>query len=192
VVAAQLWPDASEEEGLARLRTTLWRLRRHCPAVVESGAGYLQLGCAVTVDVHDLKGRASRLLDRSGNLSPDDEDVDGLRRELLPDWWDEWVLMERESLRQLRLHALESLAGRLAALGRYAQALQMAYAAVSLDPLRETPHRQVMAIHLAEGNRSEALRCYAAYRDLLRAELGVEPSPQMEAQVAAARGDVLA
>ncbi|HEY6203669.1 MAG TPA: bacterial transcriptional activator domain-containing protein [Candidatus Limnocylindria bacterium] len=78
--------------------------------------------------------------------------------ELLADWCDEWVLLERERLRQLRLHALEVLTQRLVTVGRYADAMEVALAALRSEPLRESAHRAVISVHLAEGNRSEALR----------------------------------
>jgi DNA-binding SARP family transcriptional activator len=100
--------------------------------------------------------------------------------ELLPGWYDEWVLLERERLRQLRLHALEMLADKLTTVGRYGEAVQVAYAAVRAEPLRESAHRAVVRVHLAEGNLAEAGRAYAAFRDLLADELGVVPTILME------------
>jgi DNA-binding SARP family transcriptional activator len=189
LVAGQLWPEAGEDEALARLRSALWRLRRRSHLVVESHNGHLRLVHSAAVDVREMHVQVARLLDLSRPLAPGDEDPCKLYCELLPDWWDDWVVVERERLRQLRLHALESLAARLAGERRFARALDVALAAVAAEPLRETPHRSVIAIHLAEGNRSEALRCYEAYRTLLCAELGVEPSPRMEALVATLRDE---
>ena len=39
--------------------------------------------------------------------------------ELLPDWYDDWVLLERERFRQLRLHALDALCDDLTRAGRH-------------------------------------------------------------------------
>jgi DNA-binding SARP family transcriptional activator len=100
--------------------------------------------------------------------------------ELLPGWYDDWVLPERERLRQLRLHALEVSADRLAREGRYGEAVQAAYAAVHTEPLRESAHRAVVRVHLAEGNVVEAVRAYRDFRDRLVHELGVSPTMQME------------
>jgi len=61
-----------------------------------------------------------------------------LSADLLPDWYDDWVLLEAEDWRQLRLHALEALAGRLIALGRWGEAANAAGAAVRAEPLRES------------------------------------------------------
>src|SRR5690606_32517921 len=82
-------------------------------------------------------------------------------------------------LRQLRLHALEALAYRFLAYGRHADALGVALEAIRIDPLRESPRRAVIAVHLDEGNQIEALRHYVSYRQLLQHELGVEPSPRL-------------
>jgi DNA-binding SARP family transcriptional activator len=96
--------------------------------------------------------------------------------DLLPGWYDDWVLFERERLRQLRLHALETLALALAAEGRFAAAVEAGLAAIRTEPLRESAHRVVVRVHLAEGNLTEALRQYELCRRLFRAELGLEPS----------------
>ena len=51
-----------------------------------------------------------------------------LSGEVLPGWYDDWVLVEAEDWRQLRLHALETLADRLAAAGCWGQAADAARA----------------------------------------------------------------
>jgi DNA-binding SARP family transcriptional activator len=102
---------------------------------------------------------------------------------LLPDWYDDWVLMERERHRQLSLHALEALAEKLIAVAQHGRAIGVALAAVANEPLRESAHRILIRAHLAEGNVGEAVRQYRLYRRLLRRQLGLDPSPQMEALV---------
>src|SRR5205823_716087 len=96
--------------------------------------------------------------------------------DLLPDWYDDWAVLEAEAWRQLRLHALEALTARLAGAERYGEALVAGLAAVRAEPLRETAHAAVVGVHVAEGNRGEALRQYEHYRRLLDAELGLEPT----------------
>jgi DNA-binding SARP family transcriptional activator len=110
--------------------------------------------------------------------------VSALSGEILPDWYDEWILIENEGWRQLRLHALEALADRLTARGRYGDAAAVALAAVRAEPLRESPRAALIRIHIAEGNPSEALREFARYGDLLMVELGVEPTERLRALVA--------
>lgn len=98
---------------------------------------------------------------------------------LLPGWYDDWVIFERERIRQRLLHALEALSRRLIEVGRCAEALDAAISAVGVDPLRESANRILIEAHLAEGNVVEACRTYKRYRDTVRCELGVEPSQQL-------------
>ncbi|WP_407284937.1 BTAD domain-containing putative transcriptional regulator [Streptomyces sp. BP-8] len=129
------------------------------------------------MDAHDLVESALDVMHAHGPLD-DDQTLLGLQNggDLLPDWDDDWVVLEREWLRQLRLHALDTLSERLARQGLPALALEAALASIRIEPLRESAHRAVVSAHLAEGNLHEALRHCHAFRHLLRAALGIEPS----------------
>jgi DNA-binding SARP family transcriptional activator len=98
--------------------------------------------------------------------------------DLLPGWYDDWVIFEREGIRQRLLHALETLSRRLAA-GRHAEAVEAAISAVGADPLRESANRVLVEAHFAEGNLVEARRAYDRYRGIVGRELGVEPGPEL-------------
>jgi DNA-binding SARP family transcriptional activator len=172
-----LWPECSEPHAAGNLRATLSRLhRRELTDPLESRNGSLRLRPEVSVDVRDLTRTASAVLD-GGVARPDRRVLRNLTGDdLLVGWYEDWVLLERERLRQLRLHALEALSGQLLAAGDFASAVEAGLAAVAIEPLRESAHRAVIRAHLAEGNRAEALRQYDELRRLLRAELRVEPS----------------
>ena len=86
---------------------------------------------------------------------------------------------EAEGWRQLRLHALEAVTDRLAADGRFGDATTAAMAAIKAEPLRESAHAALIRVHLAESNRSEALRQFDRYQRLLRAALGLEPTSRL-------------
>jgi DNA-binding SARP family transcriptional activator len=181
-VAGTLWPDYSTERSLADLRTTLWRVNQSGRQVIAATPLCLRLDDDIVVDVRNLAAFARRL-NRAGT-TPEAIDLDSMNfadliGDLLPDWYDDWLLDEREVLRQTRLHALESLARQLSASGRHADAIQAALAAIRLEPLRETAHYVLIEIHLAEGNWSEACRQFERCRRLLREDLGVEPSDSM-------------
>jgi DNA-binding SARP family transcriptional activator len=102
-----------------------------------------------------------------------------LTRDLLAGWYEDWVLIERERFRQLRLHALEAICERLVALGRFGEAVEAGLAAVAGEPLRESAHRALIQAYLAEGNPWEGVRQFRSYAQLLREELGAETSPMM-------------
>jgi len=182
-VAGHLWSEVPEERALGSLRSALWRLHKVAPGLVETSGGALFLARGVRVDVREFTQWARCVLDPGtdvGSLASADLVPPG---ELLPGWYDQWVLLERERLCQLRMHALEAWAGKLAAAGRYGEAVQAACAAVGVEPLRESAHRALVRVHLAEGNVAEAVRSYESFRALLAAELGVEPTAQMDALV---------
>ncbi|WDZ88128.1 AfsR/SARP family transcriptional regulator [Micromonospora cathayae] len=175
-LAGLLWPDATEERALSSLRTALWRLRQdpYCP--LRTDGDTVHLDPRVSLDVDDLVHTAAHLHDTN---HPALDALAAGRHDLLPGWYDDWVLLERERLRQLRLHMLEQLARNHLQAGRHGEALQAALEAMAAEPLRETPHRLVVQIHLAEGNAFEALHAFYVYRDLILRELHLEPSAAM-------------
>jgi DNA-binding SARP family transcriptional activator len=183
-VAGTLWLDATEARAGASLRSALWRLPQpDGSAVVEASATHLRLAGDVAVDVHELAGQAERLESGDGRAGPELAPA-ALARDLLPDWYDDWVVLERERFRQLRLHALEALCRRLTEAGRFGAAVQAGLAAVAGEPLRESAHRILIQAHLAEGNPGEAVRQYHLYRRLLAGELAIEPSATIRGMVA--------
>ena len=179
-VAGTLWLDATDERAGASLRSSLWRLNRPGHLLVEATATHLRLAPDVDVDLRRALALARRLLDGSADAADVDEGQAALGAELLPDWYDDWLLFERERYRQLSLHALEALAERLGRDGDVARGVEAALSAVRSEPLRESAHRVLIRLHLAEGNRGEALRQYELCRRLLRDRLGVEPSPELD------------
>lgn len=179
-VAGTLWIDYRQEAANANLRTALWRLSRLSCTLIDPTPTHLSLGADVVVDVHETLAIAQRAEANGGACRDRElEQIIGAG-ELLPDWYEDWTVFERERFRQTRLHALESLCDELARQGRHAKALEVGLAAVASEPLRESAHRTVMRVHLAEGNIAEALRQYDLFRGLLESRLGVQPSPEME------------
>ncbi len=184
--AGTLWPEASEDHAHASLRSAISRLTTVAHEAIVVSSHDLRLADHVAVDLRESRALAHRLLDRHVSMSEadlSDRAIAALSAELLPDWYDDWAVVEAEDWRQLRLHALDALAGQLTATGRYADAAGAALGAVKVDPLRETSHAALIRVYLAEGNRAEALAAFAHYRALLLADLGLEPSPAIQALV---------
>jgi DNA-binding SARP family transcriptional activator len=175
-VAGSLWLDSPEARAHANLRSALWRLGRNGRTLVDTRDQQLRIDTDVSVDVREIEtGIRGTFAGREAALSPS-----SLGADLLPDWYDDWVLLERERFRQLRLHALEVLCQQLTDAGRLTEALDAGLAAVAGEPLRESAHRALVRVHLAEGNTVEALRQYRLFRRMLREQLGLEPSAQIE------------
>lgn len=185
-LAEQLWPEASPAQAASNLRSVLWRLPRpRGRQLVRCEATVVRLSADVDVDFwvgEDLTTALCATEDLSFHPAP--QDLALLADDLLPDWYDDWLAVERESYRQRRLHALERYSARLRDQGRFVDALWAGLRAVQSEPLRETAHRRVIEVHLAEGNHAEALRQFDGYRRLLADELGLPPSPAIRDLVA--------
>lgn len=177
-VAGRLWIDASESQANASLRSALWRVRARAQ-VIEATSTHLALAPWVEIDVADCTKIVRRLRTDEAPAEPADICALSEAGELLPDWYDDWLIVERERVRQRRLHTLEAACRRLTEAGRYAEALEAGLAAVALEPLRETGHTVVICAHVAEGNLVEASRQYEQLRDLLRENLGTLPSARV-------------
>lgn len=177
-IAGSLWPDSSDGRAAANLRSALWRFQRSGLGVVEAADQRLRLGVDVHVDLHEAEALARRVLDDD---FADILDVAAslLARDVLPDWYDDWVLIEHERFRQLRLRALDALCDRLTRAGRLREALDAGLSSVAGEPLRESAHRALVRVHLADGNAGEAIRQYRFCRRLLRERLGIDPSHRM-------------
>jgi predicted ATPase/DNA-binding SARP family transcriptional activator len=186
-LAGLLWGELPEPDARMNLRNAIANLRR-------------------LVGPHLIITRETLAFDRSApywldvelfqaNLQPPDPDLGRLRAaaalykgDLLEGFYvrdapafEEWLLAERERLRQLALHALHALAARLTERGEYAAALDVATQLLARDPLREEAHRQVMWLLARSGRRDAALVQYDTCRHILDQELGVEPDAETTA-----------
>ena len=188
LIAGTLWPDSPEAHALGRLRTSMWRMNRVGPGLLIADGASVRINDAIDVDSRLQDEFASDLLRgrvEDGCLL---EGLSSLRGGcLLPGWYDDWVLFERERLHQLRLHALEAASAVLLRMGLLPDALQAALEAVRAEPLRETSNAVLISVYLAEGNMVDALRQYDVFRSLLERELGVAPSGRLERLLQPAR-----
>ena len=184
--AGTLWPDATESHASSSLRSALSRLEEVTRHAVVATSIDVSFADEVFVDFRDAQAIAHRLVDRDTVLGAFDLTTDAiaaLSTDLLPDWYDDWVVIESEDWRQLRLHALEALSARLTDQRRPGEAIHAALAVVSTEPLRESGQAALIRAHLAEGNQSEAMRVYARYASHLHHELGLQPTMGLQVLV---------
>jgi DNA-binding SARP family transcriptional activator len=178
-VAGMLWPDTPDQRSAANLRSTLWRVQTRARGLLEVSSGCVRLAPGVRVDLRVAERIAHRVLAPPPNRDPPC-DLGMFAGDLLPDWYhDDWVVLERERFRQLRLLALDALCERYTRAGRRGEALEAGLLSLAGEPLRESAHRALIRLHLADGNAVEALRQYRLCRRLLREQLGIEPTQQM-------------
>ena len=186
-VAATLWPDTSDDHAGESLRSALARLEVPRDQVVASDTSGLRLADNVEVDFAQATVVALRLLsaDHIGELDElSQETVALFSKDLLPEWMDEWVVVENEDWRQLRISALEAIALQLLGQNRLREAALAARTAIRVDPLRESSHHALVKIYLAAENRSDAVRAVSDYSRLIARELGILPSGSLLSLVA--------
>jgi DNA-binding SARP family transcriptional activator len=186
--ARVLWPTVDDGRACGNLRSALWRLQQvGCP-LVRAEQSTLGLREGVEVDLARFEAWAGRVL--CGTAGPDDLAAD--RRpiaelELLPGWYDDWILAVRERLHLRRVRALEQLSLLLRRSGRPSTALEAVHLAVQAEPLRESGQLALIEASQAAGNWAVARRQFDAFRRILRREIGVEPSPELTAVATAPR-----
>jgi DNA-binding SARP family transcriptional activator len=178
--AGVLWPTVEPRRAAGNLRSASWRLRCAGIELITDEGGMLRLDSRAAVDI-DLLCRSARRLaagePRATDLEILPSAVEAL--DLLPGWYEDWVSMERERVRTIMLDAIDAIAVALRRSGRCAESIDAALVAVTTDPLRDSSQSALITAHLVEGNLCEARRAFAAYRRLLRTELGLEPPERL-------------
>lgn len=189
-LATLFWPDSDQSRALAYLRRALWEVNNFL------GEGWLEVGrdqitlrrdANVWLDVATFR----ELLLESSHVAMS-QAIDLYRGDFMagfslrdcPDF-DEWQYQQAETLRRDLGMALESLAGKLAGQGEMDTAVPYAQRWLTLDPLNEAAHRQLMRLYAQSGRRSAALRQYQQCAQRLQEELGVTPEPETTALFAA-------
>jgi DNA-binding SARP family transcriptional activator len=153
---------------------------------IEASGSTLRLADQLAVDVRRQLAVDVRRVEYAGwslvrglTTAPPEIDPQLFFLELLPGWYDDWVIMERERVAQLQLHFLEALTNAMLAAGRVAEALDVAVRLVAIDPLRERSQRALIAVYTTEGSLGQARRQLARYRELMLDTFGCEPSPDL-------------
>src|SRR5437667_3889256 len=187
-LAFLFWPDTTESQARKNLRQLLHQLRQALPAVEQflSADAHLLHWHPVTpchLDVADfeqaltLADAATRRHDQHA-LQAALEQADSLYRgELLPGCYDEWILPERDRLRQGHLQVLEQLLRLFEVQGDTVTAIRYAQRLIGLDPLSEDLYRRLMRLFTLNNDRASALRVYHNCVTTLQREMGVDPDP---------------
>ena len=187
-LAGILWPDSTEAHAGANLRATTCRIDQIAPGLVFHDRHDVALSTNLRVDVRDFIDYVWRLSGTRQSHALSGTEVTTclpllLHGDLLPGWYDDWVIYERARLQQLRVQALELTAGWMLRQGDIAAALVAASAAVAIEPLRESAQRMLIRVHIHDGNYFAALRDYHDFRARMLRELGIAPSDQMHALI---------
>jgi eukaryotic-like serine/threonine-protein kinase len=177
---ASLWPEADTEHGRGLLRQACYSLRRdlHVP---ELFLGSIQLRLNPAVISSDVGAFAAALEenDPAGAVSFYPAPfLDGFYLSGGGEF-EEWAETERARLASQFRAALETLSREAAGRGEHRVAAEGWRRLLELDPLSSNAALGLMTALDHAGERAEAIRCGEAHRELVRAELGADPPPEL-------------
>jgi DNA-binding SARP family transcriptional activator len=188
-LAFLFWPDSTEAQARTNLRRELHQLRHVLPEAdrfLAVGAQTVQwrADAPYTLDITDFEC-ALALADeaqRAGQIARVctalAQAIKVYAGDLLPSCYDEWMLNDRELLRQHYLGALERLAQLLEEQAQFRDAIEVAERLLRHDPIHEQTYQRLMRLHILNGDRAHALRVYHLCMAALQRELSVEPSAE--------------
>ncbi|MCE7989272.1 MAG: hypothetical protein DYG89_49600 [Caldilinea sp. CFX5] len=177
-LAFLFWPDTSEAQALTNLRNLLYKLRHALPTperflLVEARFVQWQPDAPYTLDVAAFEAAAAQAATAADLASA----IELYSGELLPSCYDDWILPERERLRQLALDTLERLIALLEGARDYRAAIRYGQRLLQLEPLNEALYRRLMSLHAAVDDRAGALHVYQRCVTMLHEEFAAEPAP---------------
>lgn len=190
-----LWPHSDPQRAAITLRSTVHALRRALEPdrpprasqyILSQPPGYaVARDAPLWVDVwafEDLLEAAGRAVTPEERRTRLMEALALYRDDLLiEDPYAEWVLMERERLRERFVEAALDLAELLATAGMPEKAIPLCRRVLTLDEFREPAYRALMRYQIAAGDVAGALSTYERCRQVLIEAFGVEPSPPTRA-----------
>ena len=193
-LAATLWSESSHESASHSFRTTLWRLRQALEPPGVARGTYLSVTVSrelgfnwrseYSVDVLDFQSTLKRYDNTDVKIvsSAEIQTVEAALRlydgELLEGHFDDWIIYERERLRDQFIRGLSALMRAFMRRQDYHQAITCGRRVLAEDPLRESVHRDLMESYANVGQRAEAIKLYEQLRQTLDLELAVAPADQ--------------
>jgi len=198
-LAELLWPDAALEIGRARLRRLSHEVNAllgHDVLVGDGDALWLASdGMSLASDIAGVRSAALQVLAApyadAAQAALDmlcAPQVSGLLDgfELESESFMAWRDSRRVEHQQLLVRALTKLAAWTSDSGQPGQAAEAASALIRIDPLADAGHAALLAARAQLGDAAGVEAAYFACAEMLRAELGIRPSVQIEAAYAQA------
>ncbi|MDP9696706.1 UNVERIFIED_ORG: DNA-binding SARP family transcriptional activator [Arthrobacter globiformis] len=183
-----LWPDSPDARALESLRVSMHLISRQIPGLLVNGGSVLSLANSLHVDLHECLEKVRNCVHFEGTGSGDDCLSRLQRAELLPGWYEDWVILEQNRLRNFRLCMLIEHARRWLEQEETEQAAEAARSALELEPLQEGCVGLLMRAELELGNRAGAWNTFESFKARLSAELGVETSSHLAQLASGIRG----
>jgi DNA-binding SARP family transcriptional activator/Cdc6-like AAA superfamily ATPase len=180
-LAGLFWLDSEEIQAKGYLRQALWRLRKTFSSASPNAPNFFQADkISITFDSQQAYWLDVALLKKEHRETIDDliPATQVYTGELLPGFYDEWVLRERERLYALFELKMQRLLELLSSASRWEELIHQAERWIALGDTPEPAYRALILAHAAQGNMTMALAAYKRCLQALERELGVLPSPE--------------
>jgi DNA-binding SARP family transcriptional activator/tetratricopeptide (TPR) repeat protein len=187
-LAFTFWPDSTEEQAFTNLRKLFFQLRQSLPApdtYLYSTSQHIgwRNDAPFRLDVAELEQALEQLEKKTSidDLAVVEQVLALYSGELMPDCYDEWLLVLRNNLHERVLNSLTNALATLEHKHEIKLALRVAEYLLRLDPLRESTYRHLMRLRALSGDRPGALRVFHECVRALELELGVPPASETRA-----------
>jgi DNA-binding SARP family transcriptional activator len=196
VLAEILWGDKDQARSRDSLNTALWHLRKTIESCGINRDAYLlsdhpdEIGFNTSgplwLDVKEFQDDTNQVTQTQpsdaleAQLSKLEHAIGLYRGDLLEGFYDDWVLREREFLRNRYLSTLICLMGAYQKHSEYEKSLSCGQKILDLDPLREEIHRSMIQLYIETGQRALAVRQFELCRVTLARELRIEPMEETQ------------
>ncbi len=179
-LAGMFWPDASEANARSNLRHALWRIRKALekdgePAYMQADdlEVTFQLQAGDWLDVEILVSSSP-----TNQVETLQRQVQVYQGELLPGFYDEWITLERQRLQSVFESKMQMLVEELGRQGSWGEVIEQAEDWIAHGNTPELAYRSLMVAHAGQGNMASAAATYLRCEEVLRQEMGIEPSSQ--------------
>ncbi len=180
-LAGLFWPDASDENARNNLRQALWRVRKSLDADGTYDPSLLLVD-DITVSVNASSEYRLDVIELETQIHEDTplprliEIVSLYEGELLPGFYDDWVVLERERLGAIFEARMGALINRLMELQYWSETVEWSERWISLGGVPEPAYRGLMLAHAVQGDLSKMAAAYHRCEEAMQNELGLAPS----------------
>ena len=161
-LAGLLWPDSNEASARRNLRQALWQIRRALGS--RSDALLLVDELTITVnaqaDYHLDTATLARQDEKASSVEVLMATLAGYAGDLLPGFYEDWVVLERERLQTVFEHKMNLLLDILVKTGRWHDVLLWAEHWIALGHTPEPAYRALMQAHAVQGDMSNVAEVY--------------------------------
>jgi DNA-binding SARP family transcriptional activator/predicted ATPase len=181
-LAALIWPDTMDSNARSYLRQALWRIRKSFSGTSLSWEDFFQINdLSVNFRVDsDYWLDVDQLVNPALDIKEDEliEIVSCYKGELLPGFYDEWIVLERDRINAAYHQKMSSLLERLLETGQWGEVVNWSEKWILIGSSPEPAYRALMRAYANLGNQTMVVATYQRCVEALSRDLDLDPSPE--------------